>query len=184
MRSRLRGMPLQSWIAHAHANTGLVQGSHYAPLVPPVASHKPEAQHRICCSAVSPAPQMRGCSVAHVMTPTRQVQFQLVLGNVQASVDSIHRFLSHSCRCKLVPRLRDRSIVGSSLRHAHKPFSVRTHWLHDPCKRRTNPFVLMPSCHPAETLFHLPVQTAPATHGSPSRYKRCVSECERTESGD
>jgi hypothetical protein len=115
-------------------------------------------------------PAMPVGAIGQVMDPPGEVKLQVILGNIQASIDSGHSVRAHSC--KYEQALAGRSINGSSLGHRHERLRLPAHLVKNQCQRVTNSFAPLSCRLQAAGQFHLPKSTASDKVRGKRRYKR------------
>ena len=81
-------------------------------------------------------PPVGGRSVGQVMKTTGQMELQVLLGNIQARINSGHSVLAHSCKYELAST--GRSINGSSLGHRDGRLLLPADLAKSQCQRVTN----------------------------------------------
>jgi len=104
-------------------------------------------------------PAVAGRSVGQVVDPTAQMELQVLLGNIQARINSGHGVLAHSCKYELA--LVGRSVNGSSLGHRSERFWLPTRLDKNLRQRITNSSAPLPSRLQAGRHLHLPIQLNP-----------------------
>jgi len=75
-------------------------------------------------------------SVGQVVDTTGQMELQVLLGNIQARINSGHSVLAHSCKYELA--VVGRSINGSSLGHRDGRLMLPTDLAKSQCQRAAN----------------------------------------------
>ena len=120
-------------------------------------------------------PAMAGGSVSQMMDPACQVELQVLLGNIQASINSGHSVLAPSCKYELA--FEGRSINGSSLGHRDGRLLLPTGLAKSQHQRASNSSAPLSCRLQAAGQFSLPKPSYQDKDKENLRYKRVALFC-------
>jgi hypothetical protein len=161
-------MPDPGGVEHTDRKAGLMQGGDDLALV--AASGFTDQVNRTVIGQELQEAAVASRGVGQIMETACQMELQVLLGNIQARINSGHSVLAHSCKYELA--LVSRSINGSSLGHRDGRLLLPAHLVKSQCQRVTSSSAPLSCRLQAAGQFPLPKPSFQDKRRGNLRYKR------------